>query len=126
MNQKSRLSFFTTEYVLLFVILSVAAILRFTLYADFSYSNDELSALMRLRYDTFSELVSKGFYVDGHPGGIQVFLWFWVRLFGESEAAARLPFVLAGILSVYLVYRIGKYLFGSVSGLFAASAGVFC
>lgn len=80
---------------------------------------------MRLRYDTFSELVQNGFYVDGHPGGIQVFLWYWVKLFGESEAAVRLPFVIAGILSVYLVFRIGKYTFGSVSGLYAAAAMSF-
>lgn len=80
---------------------------------------------MRLRYDTFHELVSNGFYVDGHPGGIQVFLWYWVKLFGESEAAVRLPFVLAGILSVYLVFKIGKYAFGSVSGLYAAAAMAF-
>ena len=60
----------------------------------FSYSNDELSALSRVRFDSFAQLVRDGFYVDGHPGGIQVFLFYWVKLFGMSEWAVRLPFAL--------------------------------
>lgn len=116
---------FSTERILLYLILATAAILRFYHYSTFSYANDELSALMRLRYDSFGELVAKGFYVDGHPGGVQVFLWYWLQLFGNSEAAVRFPFVIAGILSVYMVFKIGKFAFGNVSGLVAAAVMTF-
>lgn len=99
-----------------FIILVVAAAMRLT-GLGFSYSNDELSALLRVRYDSFGDLVDKGFYVDGHPGGIQVFLYYWVKLFGMSEIAVRLPFALGGILAVYFSIRLFTRWFGPAAGL---------
>jgi uncharacterized membrane protein len=106
----------------LLIILIIAAALRFYHYGSFSYSNDELSALNRLHYNTFAELVQKGFYVDGHPGGIQVFLWQWVRLFGDNEWVVRLSFVVMGIVSVWMSYKVAKFMFGTSAGLFTAAA----
>lgn len=97
-------------------ILIVAAALRLT-GLNFSYSNDELSALLRVRYSSFSELVSKGFYVDGHPGGIQVFLYYWVKLFGMSETAVRLPFALGGVLATFMAIRLFTRWFNPAAGL---------
>jgi hypothetical protein len=113
------------ETIMLAVILTVAAVMRFWGYSGFSLSNDELSALYRLRFDNFSDLVDKGFYVDGHPGGVQVFLWYWIKLFGNSEASLRLPFVISGILSVLFSYQIAFRWFGRASGLLVASAIAF-
>ena len=113
------------ENLWLLIILAVAAALRFYQYGSFSYSNDELSALNRLYYDTFSELVAKGFFVDGHPGGIQVFLWKWVSWFGDTEWAVRLPFVIIGILSVWMSYKVANQMFGKAAGLFTAAALTF-
>ncbi|MBK7213603.1 MAG: glycosyltransferase family 39 protein [Bacteroidales bacterium] len=113
------------ERTALLIILFLAAVLRFWHYSDFSLSNDELSALNRLRFDTFSELVKGGFYVDGHPGGIQVFLWYWVKLFGNTEASIRFPFVVFGILAVYMSYLVAGKMFGRVAGLFTAASLAF-
>jgi hypothetical protein len=113
------------ENLWLLIILAVAAALRFYQYGSFSYSNDELSALNRLNYDSFAELVAKGFYVDGHPGGIQVFLWKWVSWFGDTEWAVRLPFVLIGILAVWMSYKVAGQMFGKAAGLFTAAALTF-
>jgi len=110
------------EYIFLAVILVLAALLRFWKYPGFSFSNDELSAINRLRYDTFGDLVRYGFFVDGHPGGVQVFLWYWIKLFGISEASLRFPFVLSGIAAVYFSYLVGKRMFGVVAGLFTAAS----
>lgn len=98
------------------IILLVALALRVT-GLGFSYSNDELSALVRVRFDSFSELVDKGFYVDGHPGGIQVFLYYWVKLFGMGEWAVRLPFAIGGVLAVYFAIRVFNRWFGQTTGL---------
>ena len=98
------------------IILLVAAVLRLS-NLDFSYSNDELSALFRVQYHTFSDLVDKGFFVDGHPGGIQVFLYYWVKLFGMKEWIVRLPFALAGVLAVYFAIKVFSRWFGSSTGL---------
>lgn len=121
----SSLKLKNAESLWLFIILAVAAALRFYHYGSFSYSNDELSALNRLHYDTFAELVQKGFYVDGHPGGVQVFLWKWVAWFGDSEWAVRLPFVIIGILAVWMSYKVAKLMFGASAGLFTAAALTF-
>ena len=110
---------------MLAVILALAVLMRFRGYAGFSFSNDELSALYRMRFHTFTDLVDKGFYVDGHPGGVQVFLWLWIKLFGTSEASLRFPFVIAGILSVLFSYLIARRWFGRASGLLVASAMAF-
>lgn len=109
-------------YLWLFIILALAAILRFYHYAAFSFSNDELSAINRLRFNNFHDLVEKGFYVDGHPGGIQVMLWYWVKLFGVSEASLRFPFVIFGILSVLFSFLTARQMFGPVAGLFVSAA----
>ncbi len=106
--------------ILLLAIVGVAAVLRLLNLAGFSFSNDELSALYRIRFDHFRDLVSQGFYVDGHPGGIQVFLYYWVKAVGSSEFAVRLPFAVAGILAVYVAYRLGKTWFHATAGLLAA------
>lgn len=110
-----------TERILLFIILLTGGTLRLYNYAGFSLSNDELSALARLRFNSFSELIEKGVKTDFHPAGVQVFLFYWTKFFGISENAVRLPFVIMGIASVYLVYLIGKKWFNVAAGLLAAA-----
>ncbi|HKR05344.1 MAG TPA: hypothetical protein VJY62_11985 [Bacteroidia bacterium] len=110
-----------TEKFLLLIILAVAAVLRFNNYGLFSLSNDELSALARLRFNSFSEVIEKGVMIDFHPAGVQIFLFYWVKFFGISELALRLPFVLFGIGSVYLICLTGKKWFNAAVGLLAAA-----
>lgn len=117
MEQKEQNSI---HFWLILAIITTAAVLRFIHYAGFSLSNDELSALVRIQYSTFSELVDKGFYVDGHPGGIQVFLYYWVKLFGDSEASLRFPFVIMGVLAVWFAFLTARLWFGKTSALFVA------
>lgn len=88
----------------------------------FSYSNDELSALSRVRFDSFRDLVDNGFYVDGHPGGIQVFLFYWVKLFGMSEWAVRLPFALSSGLGIWFSIRVFRLWFGNTAGLLTGAS----
>ena len=75
-------------------------------------SHDELSAIVRLNFNNFSDLIDYGVREDGHPAGIQVFLWFWSRVFGTSALAIRLPFLLMGIGSIMLVFAIARRWYG--------------
>src|SRR5574342_361999 len=43
---------------------------------------------------------------DIHPLGYYSLLWLWMKVFGESLVATRLLSILAGLISVYLVYLI--------------------
>jgi uncharacterized membrane protein YuzA (DUF378 family) len=104
----------------LLIILTIATALRLY-HLDFSFSNDELSALTRTRFDNFSDLISKGVNVDFHPAFAQVFLYFWSTIFGISEFTTRFPFVLMGVASVFVIYLLGKEMSGEKTGLLSAA-----
>ena len=109
-------------YLPLAIILVIASVVRFYHYDAWSLSNDELSAILRLHFDSFSQLIEGGVKVDGHPAGVQVFLFYWTQLFGLSATAVRLPFVLMGIFSVVLGYIIARRWFGQTPALYAGLA----
>lgn len=110
-----------SNFTVLVLIIVVAAALRFFNYADIPFTHDEFSALSRLHYDNFSTLIREGVMPDGHPAGIQVFLYYWVRLFGEDEWIVKLPFTVFGLLSVWLVYKVASKWFNETAGLLSAA-----
>jgi len=102
-------------------ILLTAIVLRVYDLTGIPFTYDEFSALYRTRFDSFSDLIQKGVIVDTLPAGIQVFLYFWTRLFGMVEWIVKLPFIIAGILSVYLVYRIARDWYNETVALISAA-----
>ena len=80
-------------------------------------THDELSAICRLQFDNISDLMNYGVKPDGHPGGVEMFMWLWMRLFGQSAVAIRLPFMLMGIATVPLIYAIARRWYGRWSAL---------
>ena len=109
------------EKIILTLIILIAALLRFWNYWNWSFTHNELSALTRLHYSSFTELISKGVAEnDSHPAFVQIFLWGWTKLFGFSETAVRLPFIMAGIGSVVLLFAIAKKWFGLPAAYFAS------
>jgi Dolichyl-phosphate-mannose-protein mannosyltransferase len=106
---------------LLFVIILAGTILRTWDLFNIPYTHDELSAIIRTHFANFHELIEQGVKVDGHPAGIQVFLFYWIKLFGEKEWIVKLPFIFSGILSIPLVYLLGRRWFNSSAGLISAA-----
>ncbi|MBK8339539.1 MAG: glycosyltransferase family 39 protein [Flavobacteriales bacterium] len=43
--------------------------------------------------------------LDTHPPGVQVFEWLWTRVFGVSEGAVKLPFMLLSVAAIFFLYR---------------------
>jgi hypothetical protein len=113
-----RISFFNSW---LFILAIIALVVRLWNLGSVSMTADEVSALLRLQYASFGEMLENGVRPDGHPAFVQVLLWFWTHLFGDSEFAVRLPFALAGTGTVIFVGIIGKKWFGPVAGLLAAT-----
>ncbi len=107
--------------ILLLIILLTATILRFWHYSEIPFTNDEFSALFRTHYDSFSELISKGILIDGHPAGIQVFIYYWVKVFGYSEMSVKFPFIIFGILAILALYKIAKLWYNETVALICAS-----
>ncbi|MEI7725967.1 MAG: glycosyltransferase family 39 protein [Bacteroidota bacterium] len=111
--------------VLIVLILLIGGLLRFYRLSEIPFTHDEFSAIIRTQFSTFHELIEKGVKVDGHPAGVQVFLYYMVRFFGVSEAILKTPFIIFGLLSIWLIYLIGKDWFNSTVGLVAASFVAF-
>ncbi len=115
----------TTDDVLIILILSIGALLRFYRLCEIPFTHDEFSAIIRTQFSSFHELIEKGVKIDGHPAGVQVFLFYLVRIFGVSEAILKTPFILFGLLSIWIVYLIGKMWFNATVGLVVASFVAF-
>ncbi len=101
-------------------VLLLAVFIRFYNYNNVPYTHDELSALSRLEFPDMSSLIENGIRPDGHPALVHLFLYAWTNIVGTSEEWVKLPFVLFGIISVLLTYKIGKKWFSESAGLFAA------
>ena len=110
------------ESVLLLVILITGAWLRFHNLGEISFSNDEMSAITRARFETFDELVEKGIKVDGHPALVQTMMWLTIQNINDDVFTIRFPFAVTGIVSIFLIFLLAKRWFGSATGLLAAAA----
>lgn len=90
-----------------------------------SITADEVSALLRLQFTSFSDMIEGGVRPDGHPAFTQVLLWFWTKWFGNSEFAVRLPFVLMGTASIWFAGIAAKRWFGIGTALAVAASLAF-
>lgn len=113
------MNWLTKNWLIIFITF-IGAVLRFYSFSEWSLSNDELSYLTRFHLPNFWEVFKYGMSVDVHPPAVQTFLYFWTRLFGDSPASIRLPFVVFGTLSIPLIYLIGRNWFNESAGLLAS------
>lgn len=103
-------------------LLSLAVIMRLIFMLTQGLSHDELSAWNRTHYDRFAELVEYGIKPDMHPAFMQLFLWYWVRIFGDSEFIFRLPALLFSIVGMLIIYRTGTKFYSKQAGILALAS----
>lgn len=106
--------------IALAVITAIGVVVRFVGYGSSHLMHDDLSAICRL-YGTLSDTIAYGVYEDGHPAGVQVFLWLWAQIGGTGQTWMRLPFVLMGIACIPLTYCVARQWYNKNAGLAAAS-----
>ena len=106
---------------LIWIIITVGAATRLFNIGNVAYMHDELSALSRIQFDSLGDLFERGIKPDAHPPLIQLFLYFWTKIFGYAEWIVKLPFILCGIASIWLVYDIGKNWFSEKAGILSAA-----
>jgi len=61
---------------------------------------------------------------DFHPPLYHFLMHYWVSIFGSSEIAIRMPSVLFGVGTVWLVYKIAKIICGQWSVVSGQGLGV--
>lgn len=108
--------------ILIILALFLLAFILRVIHLNFSFSNDELSAIFRAFQPDFNELIQQGVKVDGHPAGVQIFLYYWIHLFGTSEWLIRLPFALFGSIAVVFAFLFAKRKLGLTPALLTAIA----
>ncbi len=108
----------TTDNVILWLIVLLAAVLRFFRIGYQSLWADEgNSAAMAGR--SLADISARA-AADIHPPGYYWLLNLWSRIFGDSEVALRSLSAVWGILLVWLVYQIVSRLFDRRTALLAA------
>ena len=85
-----------------------------------SMSHDELSTWARTEYNRARGVITYGVKPDYHPPGHFLLIFAIKKLGWETAFALRLPSVIAGALSVGVLYRIGRQLFDRWTGCMAA------
>ncbi len=107
------------------LLILAGAILRLYNLAGESLWNDELASRYRSSFPTIEEVVTRGVAPDIHPPGYQILMYYVQRLTGDSAFSLRLPSALAGILTIPLLFLLGKKLLDPAGGLLAASLLAF-
>ena len=121
MNLKDQIKKFPEEFILGLILL-IGAVLRFHHLGFTSLSNDELSAIVRAQYNTFSEMIQNGVMIDFHPAGVEVFMYYWMKIFGDGVFIIRFPFAVAGIFSIFILYLLARRWFNKTTALFSAAS----
>lgn len=107
--------------MLLLAVITAGSCLRLVGLRHESLWNDELSSWYRSSFSTIEQVVDLGVKPDVHPPGYQILLFCAMRVMGDSETALRLPSAIAGILTIPILFLIGKKLFSESAGLLASA-----
>lgn len=92
---------------LVFIIIFMAVVLRLINIGQ-SFWLDEAITVYAVKTYNLTTLVGSYLTGDFHPPLYFVLLWFWTRVFGFGEIAVRMLSVILGVLTVVLVWLVGR------------------
>jgi hypothetical protein len=69
----------------------------------------------------FAETASYHLWREPHPFGYYLAMWGWTKIFGASLTSIRAPEAILGVLSIYLIYLVGRSAYGPQVGVIAAA-----
>lgn len=107
------------------VLLLIGSLFRFYGLDHESLANDELSTCYRSSFDSISSVILRGVMPDKHPPGYQILMYFVIRSAGDSATALRFPSAIAGVISIFFLFLLGRRLFSSSIGFLAAALMTF-
>src|SRR3989344_8113170 len=106
--------------VLLTVIILLGLLLRLYDLNKESIWVDEAYSLHYALLPSPNEVMAGTVETEGAPPGYYLFLHYWINIFGSSEFSVRFPSLLAGALSIAIIFKIGEGLYERRTGLIAA------
>jgi hypothetical protein len=108
-----------SQYLVVLIVLVCGVILRFWEAGNLPLTYDEYSSLFRVMKDSFREVLDHGIRTDAHPALHHSFLFIYHKIAGISPLVLKLPYLIFGVLSVWLTFLCGKRYFGFNSGIIA-------
>lgn len=105
---------------MIFLILIFSLIIRLIKINQSLWLDEAINVLAAKNY-SFTELITGYTITDFHPPLYSALLWFWTKIFGYGEISVRIPSVIFGVATVYLVYLIAARLLSKKYGLIAAA-----
>jgi len=104
------------EWALL-LVMAIAVFTRFVKLGDTPLFHDEAYYWVWSQHITWGNLELSFF---DHPAGVAYLITFSTAVFGDSEFGVRAIFAILGVLNVWLMYHVGKYLYDQRTGVIAA------
>lgn len=104
----------------LLLIVVISGILRLYGLDNQSLWNDELATWVQSTYSDLAEVFKEGIRHDVHPPGYVLLSFYLVKLFGDTEFILRLPSAIAGVLSTFGMFLLGRRLYSHREGLISA------
>lgn len=104
---------------MIWLILLLGLVLRIISLNQSLWLDEAINTLAVKNY-SLVDLITQYARADFHPPGWFIILWFWTKIFGYSEIAVRIPSVIFGLLTIWIVYSIGKKLISKELGIIAA------
>jgi len=106
---------------MIFLILIFGLVLRLISLNQSLWLDEATSALV-VRNFGFSEIITKFSPGDFHPPLYYLVIRAWSLVFGTGEVALRMPSVIFGVLTIWVVYKISK---SKLAALLVATSGLF-
>ncbi len=111
---------------MIYLVLFLGLILRLISINQSLWLDEATSALVAKM--PINDIFTKFLPGDFHPPLYYIVLKFWVGVFGSSEITLRVPSVLFGLGTIFVLYLIGKELFDKktaiIASLFLATSGL--
>lgn len=120
MTPMARFDRMSPKILLLFILLLGAGARLYHL-SDLSLGNDDLNVVTRIQVGSLGEVIENGSGDRIQPAGVEGILWMWGSLFGQEEWVLRIPFLLSGMLAIWLTYLLGKRMSTESGALLAAT-----
>lgn len=100
---------------------ALGAVLRFATLGLQPYHHDEIVTASRVLRVGFGHAMDAVGFSESAPPLYYALAWFWTQVTGTSEVGLRSLSALAGVLTIPVVYFIGRELRGNLTGLLAAA-----
>lgn len=108
-----------TQKRVIWLIILIGLTLRLISLNQSLWLDEAINVLATQNYDFFG-MVGEYALADFHPPGYFIIIWLWVKLFGTGEVFVRIPSVIFGLLTIYVIFLIGQKLHSKTLGVLCA------